>query len=1074
MDYFILLCLVVYLLVDGIRSKERSKRRCNELAATIPPLERALETLMARIARLEAIQKKAPAAADTAPAKDAGVAPLPAITPAKPTAAKQAAATIGAPEQAPPVPKAPAITPPPATQKPAPADKSWLPPEYTPSVEPEPPYEPPAWLLAAKKWLFTGNLVAKFGLLILFIGVSFLLKYAAERVTVPIELRFAAVVLADIALLAWGWRIRTSRRGIGLPVQGAALGILMLTTFGAYSRFHLIPPGLAFGLLLTLTVFTCLLAVLQDAVWLAVFGIAGGFAAPVLTSSGSANHIGLFSYYAILNAGILAIALKKSWRLLNLLGFAFTFVIGTAWAELKYEQENYLSAQVFLALFFLFYVGIAIAYANREAPRLRYYVDATLVFGTPILGFGLQFGLVQRMQFGVAISSMVLGLFYTSLAMLLWRRRGSNLRMLIDTFLAMGVVFGTLTLPFALDSRWTSGAWALEGAALVWIGLRQKNTLTWSFGLLVQAGAWASFIAALSGLDPAQAAKANIWLGFLLLTGSAFAMAINFRSNAGEDAITSQFGTAGNVFLAIAALWLLGGAWAEIFVRFHSLRNNAANLLVYSAMATAVILYVIAASMQWRIARAFALIAQLAGGLSLLYMVTTQLNRYDGFYQTFSGAAMIAAGALFSSRRFHLMEGTSYRWLSNLMMAWAGWWCFGPMLIILAEWAKAWAWMPSQIDNYQVEVALAAILFTRLASRLAWPQLRWLSAICWVVLSIKTAEMLFMTTRTYLPAATEWTAWLSLWLASEYLLHFWRTSGWIRPGLGCKLVHVVRSAGPWALIWPVGSEWVGKWLYGPGGEQAALLASAGWQVSASWTSYLPAWVMMAVLSWLTARSCRDVWPVQPLAQWYRTILIPSGTAWALLLVAAWNVMQNGAMAPLPYLPILNPLDLTTGFAAMQAVLCYRMVKAEFAGSPSAAQRVLGKLPLVAGFAAYGWFNLMLMRTAARYLGIDYTVGALANSQFVQAMLSLTWCITSLVLMRRARTAAPRPRLWILGAILLGLVVAKLFIVDLANVGSMARIVSFVGVGALMVAIGYLAPYPSRPAAPAAEPEPVPA
>jgi uncharacterized membrane protein len=50
-------------------------------------------------------------------------------------------------------------------------------------------------------------------------------------------------------------------------------------------------------------------------------------------------------------------------------------------------------------------------------------------------------------------------------------------------------------------------------------------------------------------------------------------------------------------------------------------------------------------------------------------------------------------------------------------------------------------------------------------------------------------------------------------------------------------------------------------------------------------------------------------------------------------------------------------------------------------------------------------------------------------------------------------------LWIAGAILLGLVVAKLFLADLAGVGSVARIVSFIGVGAMMLAVGYLAPLP---------------
>ena len=49
-----------------------------------------------------------------------------------------------------------------------------------------------------------------------------------------------------------------------------------------------------------------------------------------------------------------------------------------------------------------------------------------------------------------------------------------------------------------------------------------------------------------------------------------------------------------------------------------------------------------------------------------------------------------------------------------------------------------------------------------------------------------------------------------------------------------------------------------------------------------------------------------------------------------------------------------------------------------------------------------------------------------------------------------------------GAGLLVLVVAKLFLVDLSNVGGVERIISFLGVGALMLAIGYLAPFPSEP------------
>jgi uncharacterized membrane protein len=50
-------------------------------------------------------------------------------------------------------------------------------------------------------------------------------------------------------------------------------------------------------------------------------------------------------------------------------------------------------------------------------------------------------------------------------------------------------------------------------------------------------------------------------------------------------------------------------------------------------------------------------------------------------------------------------------------------------------------------------------------------------------------------------------------------------------------------------------------------------------------------------------------------------------------------------------------------------------------------------------------------------------------------------------------------LWITGAALLAVVVAKLFFVDLSGQGTLERIVSFVGVGLLLILVGYLAPVP---------------
>jgi uncharacterized membrane protein len=79
---------------------------------------------------------------------------------------------------------------------------------------------------------------------------------------------------------------------------------------------------------------------------------------------------------------------------------------------------------------------------------------------------------------------------------------------------------------------------------------------------------------------------------------------------------------------------------------------------------------------------------------------------------------------------------------------------------------------------------------------------------------------------------------------------------------------------------------------------------------------------------------------------------------------------------------------------------------------------------------------------------------------VQAAFSLFWSLLALAIMVFATRRALR-ELWIVGAALMGVVVVKLFLVDLSNVGTVERIVSFIGVGVLMLVIGYLSPVPPR-------------
>lgn len=456
------------------------------------------------------------------------------------------------------------------------------------AVEPEPPRAPSPFEFAWR-WFTGGNTVVKVGIVVLFFGVGFLIKYAAEHALLPIQMRLAGVALFAIGLLAQGWRLARRHApdgesgadpsdhreaalarikvGYGLLLQGAAVGLLYLTVFGAFKLYDLLPGGLAFGLMGSIVVLSAILALKQDSLPLAAFGSAGGFLAPILASSGGGSHVGLFSFYALLNAGIVAIAWHKAWRVLNLLGFIFTFGIATVWGINAYRPELFGTTEPFLLLFFAMYVGITILFATREAPRLRSYVDGTLLFGTPIVAFGLQAALLRDTPFGAAFSAVAVAAFYLLLAAGVRARAPDTLRLLFESFLALGVVFATLAVPLALDGRWTSAVWAVEGAAVVWAGMRQARLPARLFGYLVMAGAACAFLAAnehwRQGGDIPLANAA--FVGCVLIALSALFVA---RLIDGVDQDDARVGaverTLGWLFALWGALWWLAGGVAEI------------------------------------------------------------------------------------------------------------------------------------------------------------------------------------------------------------------------------------------------------------------------------------------------------------------------------------------------------------------------------------------------------------------------------------------------------------------------------------------------------------------------------
>jgi uncharacterized membrane protein len=96
-----------------------------------------------------------------------------------------------------------------------------------------------------------------------------------------------------------------------------------------------------------------------------------------------------------------------------------------------------------------------------------------------------------------------------------------------------------------------------------------------------------------------------------------------------------------------------------------------------------------------------------------------------------------------------------------------------------------------------------------------------------------------------------------------------------------------------------------------------------------------------------------------------------------------------------------------------------------------------------------------------YAGVAFNIEDWVRSGLTQTVWSLVWAtIGSLLMVSGARLSQSRTR-WFTGAAVMALIVLKLFLLDLSQVDTLFRIISFIGVGILLLVLGYFAPLPSE-------------
>jgi len=255
----------------------------------------------------------------------------------------------------------------------------------------EAPQRKPAGWFGGIEWeRFMGvKLFAWIGGFALFLAVAFFIKYSFENNWISPTIRVGLGFGTGLGLVAGG--VVLKRRAYEATSQTlCATGIVILyaVSYACQAYYHFTSQPVTFGLMVAVTVTAFVLSVRLNAQVVAILGLVGGFVTPPLLATVEDRALALFGYVALLDAGLVAVALRRRWSHLAMLGVVGTVFTQLGWVSRFFAIEKAMVILVVLALFNLIFVaGAWIAERRGEgSPWLR---GSALVLPFVTFGFAL-------------------------------------------------------------------------------------------------------------------------------------------------------------------------------------------------------------------------------------------------------------------------------------------------------------------------------------------------------------------------------------------------------------------------------------------------------------------------------------------------------------------------------------------------------------------------------------------------------------------------------------------------------------------------------------------------------------
>lgn len=419
-----------------------------------------------------------------------------------------------------------------------------------------------------------GNLANKIGIAVLVLGIAFFVKYAIDKDWINELGRVSIGLFCGALLIAIAHRTRKKYRAFSSVLVGGGLSVLYFSIAFAFHQYHLINQQAAFGIMVLTTAFAVVLSLYYNRQELAIIALLGGFATPFLASTGNDNYIALFTYLAILCAGMTALSWFRKWPAINVISMIGSAVIFGGWLVDRAWWDNqrafpFRDGLFFATLFFVLFMGMHIL-NNIRVKRKFAALDYLLVIATQLFYFLAGMTCLSYIEFPwkEGIFALSAGLFNAILGLGFFRSKSVDRNfswLLIGTSITQFTLFALMQL----NGHEMTLFWALEALLLLWIGIRTKFKLLQNASLNVHLLAsisiiflWASEYVLNAGQMPVVLNK--VFVSSVVVAASLFARSYLLRKNKiGELAFLNSskefsytaYSVAGTVILFLAGLF---------------------------------------------------------------------------------------------------------------------------------------------------------------------------------------------------------------------------------------------------------------------------------------------------------------------------------------------------------------------------------------------------------------------------------------------------------------------------------------------------------------------------------------